>query len=95
MGKKIKLDIIKTNTSFLIKMNASVIFLFFQKAKAVTGLRCVSGGGRRNYEWDPSSREQSFLSFQWGGLRQGTCPLGGDSSLALVLGFEEPICSAL
>lgn len=40
-------------------------------------------------------REQSFLLFRWGGLRLGTCPLGGDSSLALVLGFEEPICSAL
>ena len=49
MGKKIKSDIIKTNTSFIIKMNASVIFLFFQKAKAVTELRCVSGGGRRNW----------------------------------------------
>lgn len=58
MGKKIKSDIIKTNTSFLIKMNASVIF-FFQKAKVVTGLRCVSGGGRRNYWWDPSSENKA------------------------------------
>lgn len=76
-------------------MNASVIIIIivFQKAKAVIGLRCDSGGGRRNYGWDPSSREQSFLLSGWGGLRLGTCPLGGDSSLTLLLGFEEPIFS--
>lgn len=35
-----------------------------------------------------SHREQSSLLFWWGVHRLGTCPLGGDSSLTLVLGWK-------
>lgn len=71
-----------------------LFFYFFRKQKQLQSWDvCQVEEGETG--WDPSSREQSFLSFWWGGLRQGTCPLGGDSSLTLVLGFEEPICSAL
>lgn len=45
--------------------------------------------------WDPSSENKASSCSGGEELRLGTCPLGGDSSLALVLGFEEPICSAL
>ena len=95
MGKKIKSDIIKTNTSFLIKMNASVIFFFFPESKSSYRVEMCVRWRKEKLLVGSIIREQSFLLFRWGGLRLGTCPLGGDSSLALVLGFEEPICSAL
>ena len=96
MGKKIKLDIIKTNTSFLIKMNASVFFFFFfPESKSSYRVEMRVRWRKDKLLVGSIIREQSFLLFRWGGLRLGTCPLGGDSSLALVLGFEEPICSAL